>query len=85
MDPFRHCCAAFQDGLPQVEALGQKSLRMHYHSYSADEQQWVVGLATSKDGFKWAKQGPVFRGSGQPFDAKGVVSHHIVKDPEARR
>ena len=59
---------------------------MYYHSYLPAERRWAVGLATSRDGFKWQKQGQIFEGSRQhSFDARGVAAHHIVRDPDARR
>lgn len=33
---------------------------MYYHSYDQSSQRWRVGLATSPDGFRWTKQGPIF-------------------------
>lgn len=44
----------------QVVAAGPRDMRMFYHSYSRTTQRYVVGLATSPDGFKWTKAGPVF-------------------------
>lgn len=44
----------------QVVAAGPKDLRMYYHSFDQRKQKYVVGLATSRDGFKWEKRGPVF-------------------------
>jgi hypothetical protein len=35
-------------------------MRMYYHSFDAARGKFVVGLATSADGFKWTKQGPIF-------------------------
>ena len=69
-----------------MEALGQRDMRMYYHTYDQQKKRYTVGLACSRDGFKWQKQGPIFEGSGtHAFDAKGASAHHIVKDPEARR
>jgi len=45
---------------PQVVAAGPRDMRMYYHSYDARKGRYVVGLATSADGFKWDKQGVVF-------------------------
>jgi hypothetical protein len=39
-------------------------MRMYYHSFDAAAGRWTVGVATSADGFKWAKRGPVFAGGG---------------------
>lgn len=59
---------------------------MYYHSYSQEQQRWTVGLATSADGFKWEKRGPIFHGTeSSAYDARGAASHHIVMDVDARR
>lgn len=39
---------------------GPRDMRLYYHSYDQRKQKFVVGLATSPDGFRWTKQGPVF-------------------------
>lgn len=36
----------------QVVAAGPNDMRMFYHSFSQQQQRYVVGLATSKDGFR---------------------------------
>lgn len=36
----------------QVVAAGPRDMRMYYYSYDADQQRYVVGLATSPDGFR---------------------------------
>jgi hypothetical protein len=44
----------------QVVAVGPRSMHMYYHSYDQRKGKYVVGVATSRDGFKWEKQGPMF-------------------------
>jgi hypothetical protein len=39
-------------------------MRMYYHSFDRSRQRFVVGLATSPDGFKWTKKGPIFEVGG---------------------
>jgi hypothetical protein len=81
--------AAFIAG-PQVVAAGPRDMRMYYHSYDAARAAFVVGVATSADGFKWAKRGEVFAGGaggGDPaaHDALGAAARHVVRDPATRR
>jgi len=72
--------------LGQVLALGPQDMRMYYHTFDATVKRWVVGVATSKDGFNWRKQGPVFSGSeSADFDVNGVAAHHVVKDGDSKR
>lgn len=71
----------------QVVAAGPRDMRMYYHSYDAAAARWTVGLATSEDGFRWARAGPVFAGGGDgaAFDARGAAARHVVRDLAARR
>ena len=75
-------------GAPQVINSGPGDMRMYYHSYDASRDKFIIGLATSPDGFNWTKQGPVFEG-GRPesedFDARGVASRCVVVDPDTRK
>lgn len=36
----------------QVVAAGPGDMRMFYHSFDQQQQRYVVGMATSKDGFR---------------------------------
>ncbi|KAI3438045.1 hypothetical protein D9Q98_000488 [Chlorella vulgaris] len=74
-------------GGPQVVAAGPRDMRMFYHSYSRTTQRYVVGLATSPDGFKWTKAGPVFEGGSSPddFDARGAASRCVVRDIDSKQ
>lgn len=71
----------------QVVAVGPKDMRMFYHSFDASSETWTVGTATSKEGFVWAKRGPIFSGSGSraDFDGKGAAACHIVRDYASKR
>ncbi|KAK9838636.1 hypothetical protein WJX74_000352 [Apatococcus lobatus] len=72
---------------PQVVAAGPNDMRMFYHSFDQQQQRCTVGLATSKDGFRWRKQGSIFSGSLEPgaFDSRGVTSRHVIRDPDSNR
>ena len=48
----------------QVIAAGPRDMRMYYHSFDRSRQRFVVGLATSPDGFRWTKKGPIFEVGG---------------------
>jgi hypothetical protein len=74
-------------GCPQVVPAGPRDMRMYYHSYDVTRGKYVVGLATSADGFKWKKQGPVFEGGASPtdFDARGAASRCVVRDLDSKR
>ena len=37
-----------------------RDMRMYYHTYDARRGRYLVGAATSPDGFRWKKLGPVF-------------------------
>jgi hypothetical protein len=75
-------------GAPQVVNSGTKDMRMYYHSYDKSKNKYVVGLATSPDGFKWTKKGPIFDG-GSPgsndFDAKGAGTRCVVRDIDTKK
>lgn len=59
----------------QVVAAGPRDMRMYYHSYDRSVGRFRVGLATSPDGFRWTKQGPIFevRGVGGVGGVPGWV------------
>lgn len=71
----------------QVVAVDRGEMRMYYHAFDVARQKWVVGLALSRDGFKWKKQGPIFEGGScaSDCDARGAAAHNIVRDVESRR
>lgn len=72
---------------PQVVAAGPGDMRMFYHSFDTQQQRYVVGWASSPDGFKWSKQGPLFDGGREAgcFDAKGVAACHVVRDLDTKK
>lgn len=74
-------------GGPQVVAAGPRDMRMYYHSFDRTAQRFRVGLATSRDGFKWDKQGPIFEGGSSPddFDARGAASRCVVRDIDSKQ
>ncbi len=61
--------------------------RMYYHSFCAAAGRWTVGLATSRDGIAWRKQGPIFSGApdGGGFDGGGAAACHVVRDGASRK
>ena len=71
----------------QIVNRGAGDMRMYYHSFDAARQRYAVGLATSRDGFNWDKQGPVFAGgdAADDHDARGVAACHVLYDGEVSR
>lgn len=74
-------------GAPQVVSTGPRSMHMYYHSYDTSRDKYIVGLATSPDGFKWTKQGPIFEGGTDKddFDAKGVANRCVIRDIDTKK
>lgn len=74
-------------GGPQVVNAGPRDMRMYYHSYDLRKQKFVVGLATSPDGFRWTKQGPIFEGGSLPddFDARGAAGRCVIRDIDSKK
>ena len=60
---------------------------MYYHSFDAARQKYIVGLATSPDGFKWTKQGPIFEGATEAgqFDSRGAAARCVVRDIDTKQ
>ncbi len=77
------------DSVPvQIVNHGPNDMRMYYHSFDAARQHYVIGLATSRDGFVWDKQGPVFSGSGDAdgaHDSRGATSCQVLYNSEISR
>lgn len=65
---------------PQVVAAGPRDMRMFYHSFDAADGKFKVGMASSRDGFNWAKEGVKFQGGSSPqdFDAAGAAACQVV-------
>ncbi|CAI5509080.1 unnamed protein product [Closterium sp. Naga37s-1] len=86
-------------GAPQIVFHEAGDIRLFYHSLDrsakgdktsdkgdkASEGKFRVGFARSRDGLKWVKFGPVFSGSNGEFafDALGVTSRYVLRDPRA--
>lgn len=70
---------AFMVGWPQVIRWDDGSWRMYYHSLDA-QQVYTLGWASSSDGLRWQKRGPIM-GAGEKgrFDDRGVATRHIVR------
>jgi hypothetical protein len=60
---------------------------MFYYSWCKKKGRYLVGLATSPDGFKWTKKGVVFDAGagGGDFDALGAAGHCVVRDVEGNQ
>ena len=72
-------------GRPQVLNCGKDDLRMYYHSYDQTEQKFKIGLATSKNGIDWEKQGVVLTGTNaKDFDSRGCTSQCVVRPLDER-
>jgi hypothetical protein len=71
----------------QVVAAGPRDMRMYYHSFDPEKEKWIIGLATSDDGFRWNKRGPMFEGSvdSSDFDGRGAAACHVIKDSELKQ
>ena len=50
-------------------------------------KKYVVGLATSADGFRWEKRGPIFEGRDQDrgFDSMGAAARCVVRDLDTKQ
>lgn len=76
-------------GSPQVVMAGPRDMRMYYHSYDIEQQKYTVGVATSADGFKWTKRGPIFSGGSKTkytdHDARGAAGRCIVRDIDTKK
>lgn len=63
-------------------------MRLWYHSWDSSLGRYVIGMATSPDGFKWTKKGVVFdpvkaaagSGSVPVHDVLGASAHYIVSN-----
>ncbi|KAJ9534567.1 hypothetical protein QJQ45_022078 [Haematococcus lacustris] len=77
-------------GHPQVLSVGPRDMRMFYHSWDERLGRFIVGYASSPDGFRWTKKGPVYdtRTAGAApgdFDELGACARHVVRDPDNRQ
>lgn len=75
-------------GSPQVVMAGPRDMRMYYHSYDVEQQKYTVGVATSADGFKWTKRGPIFSGGSKDsldHDARGAAGRCVVRDIDTKK
>ena len=68
----------------KVIAAGPKDMRLFYHSFDKIRGRFVVGVATSPDGFKWTKQGVIFDpaaegGTSGSHDAMGAAAVQVVR------
>ena len=68
---------AFYCAWPKV-VRDESGWKLYYHSLS--DGIFRVGLATSRDGLRWEKVGPVL-GPGKPgsFDERGVGTRHVLR------
>mmetsp|Transcript_28728 Transcript_28728/g.73066 ORF Transcript_28728/g.73066 Transcript_28728/m.73066 type:complete len:445 (-) Transcript_28728:259-1593(-) len=75
---------------PQVMSVGPRDMRMFYHSWEPRQGRYLVGVATSPDGFRWTKQGVVFDTKAlgaKPgdHDELGAAARHVVRDVDNRQ
>lgn len=70
---------------PQVVFHEAGDIRMHYHSFDVKTGRFEVGLARSRDGIKWVKQGKcVFSGPRPSFEAMGIGARQVIPSPEGK-
>ncbi|VFQ64488.1 unnamed protein product [Cuscuta campestris] len=61
-------------------------LRMYYHSFDAESGCFAVGMARSRDGVRWVKQGRVMGGGGAgAFDEMGAMNPNVVRERRSGR
>ncbi|XP_040383100.1 uncharacterized protein LOC102714393 [Oryza brachyantha] len=71
---------------PKVVLHAEGDLRMYYHSFDEMSQRHAIGLARSRDGVRWRKEGKVLEGGkAGSFDERGVRQGHVIRDRAARR
>ncbi|KAG8047326.1 hypothetical protein GUJ93_ZPchr0008g12837 [Zizania palustris] len=71
---------------PKVVLHAEGDLRMYYHSFDEMSQRQAIGLARSRDGIRWKKEGKVLEGGKTgSFDEAGVRQGHVVRDSAAGR
>lgn len=71
-------------GWPQVVALGEGDFRMFYSAMDPNQNgKSTLGMARSKDGFKWRKVGPISlpASTNAEFDGKGVSRRTVIQLP----
>ncbi|XP_051145830.1 uncharacterized protein LOC127261601 [Andrographis paniculata] len=68
---------------PQVIFHGAGDLRMYYHAYDAENGEFAIGLARSRDGMRWLKLGKVLGAGGKgAFDERGAMNPRVVRNRE---
>ncbi|CAH9128996.1 unnamed protein product [Cuscuta epithymum] len=66
---------------PHVIYHGNGDLRMYYHSFDAENGCFAIGMARSRDGIKWVKQGRMIgEGGVGAFDELGVMNPNVVRN-----
>lgn len=64
---------------PRVILNGPKDFMMYYHTECAETGKASIGMATSKDGFQWAKKGSVLAATGEGAEAGGAAHPHVIR------
>ncbi|KAA8532958.1 hypothetical protein F0562_032925 [Nyssa sinensis] len=68
---------------PKVVMHSNDDFRMYYHSFDAENNQYAIGIARSKDGIRWVKLGKILeRGPNGSFDEFGVMNANVVRNPK---
>ncbi|KAF5449584.1 hypothetical protein F2P56_030014 [Juglans regia] len=66
---------------PQVVFHVSGDLRMYYHSFDAENGEFGIGIARSRDGIRWVKLGKIMGGGGRGcFDEFGVMNARAVRN-----
>lgn len=66
---------------PKVVFHVKGDLRMYYHSFDAENGDFSIGIARSRDGMRWVKLGKVMGvGERGRFDELGVLNPCVVRN-----
>lgn len=70
-------------GWPQVIMLEEGKYVLYYHTLDPATRTYTVAAATSTDGVKFVKVGPILGPSeAGRFDARGAGARHVIPSPE---
>ncbi|KAG8661734.1 hypothetical protein MANES_01G033900v8 [Manihot esculenta] len=65
---------------PQVVVHASDDMRMYYYSFDAENGNFAIGVARSRDGIRWVKLGKIMgRGKKGSFDELGVRNPCVIK------
>eukprot|EP00899_Mesostigma_viride_P029135 jgi/Mesvir1/9406/Mv01510-RA.1 len=70
---------------PQVVFRRLGEINMYYHSFDVAKGKFTIGLARSRDGFKFSKHGPILtHGPPGSFDEMGCLACCVLPDPTGK-